>query len=224
MKIQPQFSEVYSGFSEGLAAVQSPKGKGYIDRQGNLLLPRDSRYIGPFKDGVAEIHEVKKKLNVWKSLAYGASVAMGSIGLPSKNTLKSSEKRGYINRQGEEIVATSYDEVLPWANGMSLVRKDKKWGAVSFDGKNSLRPQFAEMRSFGQGVAAVRKEKIWQLIDKTGQVIKALPPEVTDTGVMSAGLLPVCISEKWGYMNQEGKIVISPRFRQVGKFVDLPNK
>ncbi|MCR5439741.1 MAG: WG repeat-containing protein [Selenomonas sp.] len=224
MKIQPQFREVYSGFSEGLAAVQAPTGKGYIDRQGNLLLPRDSRYIGPFKDGVAEIHEVKKKLNVWKTLAYGASVAMGSIGLPSKNTLKSSEKRGYINRRGEEIVATSYDEVLPFADGMSLVRKDKKWGAVSFDGKTTIRPQFDEMRPFGEGVAAVCREKRWQLIDKNGQVIEELPPEVTDTGVRSAGLLPVCISGKWGYMNKAGEIVISPRFRQVGIFTDEPGR
>ena len=107
MKIQPQYSEVYAGFAEGLAAVQSPKGKGYIDRHGNLLLPRESRYLGQFKEGVAEIHEVKKKLDVWRTLAYGASVALGSIGLPPKNALKSNEKRGYIDRQGREVVPTT---------------------------------------------------------------------------------------------------------------------
>lgn len=220
MKIQPQFSEVYSGFSEGLAAVQAPGGKGYIDRHGNLLLPRDSRYIGPFKNGVAEIHEVKKKLNVWQTLAYGASVALGSIGLPPKSALKSNEKRGYINRQGKEIAPTSFDEVMPFADGMSIVRKDKKWGAVSADGKQTIRPQYLAMRSFGEGMAAVRLDSSWQLIDKTGQVVKELPPKVTDAGIMSAGLLPVCVGGKWGYMNKAGDMVISPRFMQAGSFRD----
>ena len=220
MKIQPQFSEVFSGFSESLAAVQSPQGKGYIDKHGILLLPRDSRYLGPFKNGVAEIHEVKKKLNIWSSLAYGASIALGSIGLPPKNALKSNEKRGFINRQGKEIVSTSFDEVMPFADDMSVVRKDKKWGAISRDGKNDISPRYLAMRSFGEGVAAVYTGSSWQIIDKLGRTVKELPAEVTDAGVMSEGLLPVCIGEKWGYMNKEGTVVIAPNFGHAGSFTD----
>lgn len=221
VKITPQFTEVYSGFSEGLAAVQSADGKGYIDKHGNLLIPRDSRYIGPFKRGVAEIREVKKKLNVWSSLAYGASIALGGIGLPPKNALKSNEKRGFINRQGEEVVSTTYDEVLPFTDDMALVRKDKKWGAVSKDGKNIIRPTYLSMRPFGGGMAAAYTGNGWQLVDKAGQVVKLLPDSVTDAGVLSEGLLPVCVGEKWGYMNMDGEIVVTPRFMQAGNFVDL---
>lgn len=221
VKIKPQFTEVYSGFSEGLAAVQSADGKGYIDKHGNLLIPRDSRYIGPFKRGVAEIREVKKKLNVWSSLAYGASIALGGIGLPPKNALKSNEKRGFINRQGEEVVSTTYDEVLPFTDDMALVRKDKKWGAVSKDGKNIIRPTYLSMRPFGDGMAAAYTGNGWQLVDKAGQVVKILPDSVTDAGVLSEGLLPVCVGEKWGYMNMDGEIVVTPRFMQAGNFVDL---
>lgn len=221
VKITPQFTEVYSGFSEGLAAVQSADGKGYIDKHGNLLIPRDSRYIGPFKRGVAEIREVKKKLNVWSSLAYGASIALGGIGLPPKNALKSNEKRGFINRQGEEVVSTTYDEVLPFTDDMALVRKDKKWGAVSKDGKNIIRPTYLSMRPFGDGMAAAYTGNGWQLVDKAGQVVKLLPDSVTDAGVLSEGLLPVCVGEKWGYMNMDGEIVVTPRFMQAGNFVDL---
>ena len=220
MKIQPQFSEVFSGFSESLAAVQSPQGKGYIDKHGILLLPRDSRYLGPFKNGVAEIHEVKKKLNVWSSLAYGASIALGGIGLPPKNALKSNEKRGFINRQGKEIVSTSFDEVMPFADDMSVVRKDKKWGAISRDGKNDISPRYLAMRSFGEGVAAVYIGSGWQIIDKSGRTVKELPAEVTDAGVMSEGLLPVCIGGKWGYVNKEGTVVIAPNFGHAGSFTD----
>ena len=220
-KIKPQFAEVYSGFSEGLAAVQSPNGKGYIDKHGNLLIPRDSRYIGPFKNGVAEIREVKKKLNVWSSLAYGASIALGGIGLPPKNALKSNEKRGFINRQGKEVASTGYDEVLPFSDGMALVRKDKKWGAVSMDGKNIIRPIYLAMRPFGDGMAAAYTGSGWQLIDKTGQLVKYLPDSITDAGVLSEGLLPVCTGEKWGYMNMAGDFVVAPRFMQAGRFVDL---
>lgn len=224
VKITPQFAEVYSGFSEGLAAVLSPNGKGYIDKHGNLLIPRDSRYIGQFKNGVAEIREVKKKLNVWSSLAYGASIALGGIGLPPKNALKSNEKRGFINRQGKEIVPTGYDEVLPFTDDMALVRKDKKWGAVSKDGKNTIRPKYLAMRAFASGLAAVRTGSSWQLIDKAGQVVKTLPDSVTDAGGLSAGLLSVCIGDKWGYMDMEGELVVTPRFMQAGNFVDLENK
>ena len=224
VRIAPQFSEVYSGFSEGLAAVKSDKGKGYIEKHGNLLIPRDSRYIGPFKDGVAEIHEVKKKLNLWSSLAYGASIAFGSIGLPPKDVLKSNEKRGFINRQGKEVAPTSYDAIIPFANGMALVLKNKKWGAVNKEGEKMIPPQYLDMRSFGSGVAAVRTESGWKLVDKTGQVVNELPEQVTDAGTLSEGLLPVCVDGKWGYINQEGEFVVAPRFTQAGSFVNSTEK
>ena len=219
IRIKPQFSEVFSGFSEGLAAVQSPQGKGYIDKHGKLLIPRDSRYIGPFHDGVAEIHEVRKKVNVWRSLTYGTSIALGGIGLPPKGLLKSNEKRGFINRQGREIVSTSYDEVLPFSDGMALVRKNKKWGAVSVDGRNNIRPRYPVMRPFGSDVAAVRVDDGWQLIDKSGQMVKVLPDSVTDAGVMAEGLLPVCMDGKWGYVDSDGNVVVAPRFVHAGSFV-----
>ncbi|SDP50747.1 WG repeat-containing protein [Selenomonas ruminantium] len=221
IRIKPQYREVFSGYSEGLAAVQSSQGKGYIDKRGNLLIPRDSRYIGPFQNGVAEIHEVKKKVNVWRSLAYGTSIALGGIGLPPKDLLKSNEKRGFINRQGKEIVSTSYDEVLPFTDGMALVRKDKKWGAVSMDGMNTIRPQYLAMRLFGNGVSAVRTEAGWRLIDKAGQLVRELPAAVTDAGVMAEGLLPVCIDGKWGYMGKDGALVVAPRFMKAGSFYEL---
>ncbi|SHL05605.1 WG containing repeat-containing protein [Selenomonas ruminantium] len=221
IRIKPQYSDVFSGFSEGLAAVQSPQGKGYIDKRGRLLIPRDSRYIGPFQNGVAEIHEVKKKVNVWRSLTYGASIALGGIGLPPNNLLKSNEKRGFISRQGKEIVSTSYDEVLPFADGMALVRKDKKWGAVSMDGRTHIRPRYLAMRPFGSGVSAVRTEAGWQLIDKSGQVVKDLPATVTDAGIMAMGLLPVCIGGKWGYLGKDGELVVAPRFTQVSSFYEM---
>ncbi len=221
IRIKPQYSEIFSGFSEGLAAVQSPQGKGYIDRRGNLLIPRDSRYIGPFQNGLAEIHEVKKKVNLWRSLSYGTSIALGGIGLPPKDLLKSNEKRGFINRQGKEVVSTSYDEVFPFADGMTLVRKGKKWGAVSMDGRMHIRPRYLDMRPFGSGVSAVRTEAGWQLIDKTGQVVKKLPAAVTDAGVRAEGLLPVCIDGKWGYMDNDGNLVVAPRFMKAGSFYAL---
>ena len=79
-----------------------------------------------------------------------------------KNELKSNEKRGFINRQGKEVASTSYDEVLPFTDGMTAAYT-------------------------GSG---------WQLIDKTGQVLKYLPDSITDAGVLSEGLLPVCTGEK----------------------------
>lgn len=221
VKIKPQFTEVFSGFSEGLAAVQSAQGKGYIDKRGNLLIPRDSRYIGPFRNGVAEIREVRKNVNVWKSLTYGASLALGGIGLPPKDLLRSNEKRGYINRQGKELVSTGYDEVLPFTDGMALVRNGKKWGAVSIDDKHNIRPRYTAMRPFGSGVSAVRTDAGWQLIDKSGQVVKSLPSAVMDAGVMGEGLLPVCIDGKWGYMDEDGTVVVAPRFVHAGSFVEI---
>ena len=76
------------------------------------------------------------------------------------------------------------------------------------------------MRPFGEGVAAVRTDSSWQLIDKNGQLLRKLPADVTDAGVMSKGLLPVCLGGKWGYMNREGEMVIAPNFAQAGSFVE----
>ena len=89
------------------------------------------------------------------------------------------------------------------------------------DGKNIIQPKYLAMRPFGDGVAAVRTANGWQLIDKEEKVIKILPASIMDAGVLSEGILPVCVDEKWGYMNMDGEFVVTPRFMQAGSFTDL---
>ena len=82
-----------------------------------------------------------------------------------KNELKSNEKRGFINRQGKEVASTSYDEVLPFTDGMTAagvlsegllpVCTGEKWGYMNMAGDFVMAPRFMQAGNFVDLVEAV---------------------------------------------------------------------
>jgi len=136
---------------------------------------------------------------------------------------------GFIDRSGKIVVAPTFDEVLPFVEGLSAVRQNDKWGFVDKSGKFVIEPKFYSAHSFNDGFAPVQVQKyeetksfdepIWTFIDKEGKRI------LGDKGFMvassfSEGLAAVCPlgSNRYGYIDKTGKVVIEPQFESAGDF------
>ena len=217
--IRPQFSDLLYGFREGLACVRQDGKLAVIDTSGNVIFKKNFNLIFPFHDGLAEVRKTKKKLNVLQAIGYGVNIALGRIGRPPANIMDKTQKRGYIDREGREIVPTSYDAVMPFHDGLAIVKKGKRWGALDRTGATRLELRFEELRSFHEGLAAARLDGKWNIIDVQGNVKRELPPTVQDVGEFGMGLFPVKTNGKWGYMDVEGHIVIAPAYTNVRPFV-----
>ena len=64
----------------------------------------------------------------------------------------------------------------------------------------------------------MRQGSQWSLIDKDGRPPFRLPFGITEIGDFADGLAPVKIGDKWGYMNHEGTLVISPQYKEARPF------
>ncbi|CAM3904125.1 WG repeat-containing protein [Cohnella lubricantis] len=197
--IEPQFSGLHgyndlrSTFNEGLAWVQlSGDEIGVIDRSGKVLLDNLS-------------------LNHYSFTSY-----MFSEGLSRYRDSQGAWV--YLDKNGNEVIRTTYDTVFNFREGLAAVERDGKWGYINREGKEVIKPQYDEIRDddgygynagtagFYEGLSAVSKGGKWGFINKSGQVVVPLKYDWVNN--FNEGLAVVSRNGKWGYINKFGTEVI----------------
>ncbi|MCL6663383.1 WG repeat-containing protein [Paenibacillus amylolyticus] len=100
-------------------------------------------------------------------------------------------------------------------NGLIPVRQNWKWGFINYQGKFVIKPQFQLARdAFYQGVAVVNRN---QLINSKGKVIFQ-DKSIEYIGLFNNGLAIAKKNGKIGYLNTNGKFVISPTYEEGTSF------
>lgn len=147
-------------------------------------------------------------------------------------------KWGYIDHKGEFVIPPSFNGAGDFHEGLAVVKIDWARGYVNKEGEFVIAPCFEKAGDFSEGVAKVTIDGKEHYIDKEGNIIDAPACEVEEyatlpvdeklfsiyfeAGPYSEGLARVqkTATGKWGYINEEGKYVIRPHFRQAGDFHD----
>lgn len=80
---------------------------------------------------------------------------------------------GFIDTDGNEVIATIYDRAYPFSDGLAEVEKEGKFGYIDHDGKLVLPLEYDFVQPFRKGYAAVKKtddngNEVWGIIDKKG--------------------------------------------------------
>lgn len=225
MAIRPSFTSP-SDFHEGLASVKDPEtGKwGYIDKTGDMVIePRDNNT--DFSEGVGSV-EIGGK---WGCVNRNGTVVIEPMSDHSiifsegLSPVLIDEKIGYIDKTGAFAIPLQfeYELALGFSEGLACVctPKDEEPFFIDETGKIALKPEFSTGSSFYEGLAAAHKGGKSGFIDKTGRVV--IDFTQFDVIRFSEGRCRICnISDKYGFINREGTIVVEPRFDWAEDFDD----
>lgn len=146
------------GFSEGLFPSHKEFKKGYLDKNGELVIPLDYTILGGFVNGIAEVAQS------WA----GPSHFIDKNGNDLTDTVSSGLRMykdestslfGYKNDKGEIAIPAVYKEAAPFLNGYAIVNiselYDEKYGVIDTMGNYVLEPVYCGIRRLSNGLVAV---------------------------------------------------------------------
>jgi hypothetical protein len=204
-------------FINGLSKVYSNEGftKGFINKQGKLVIPAEHLYAEDFSEGLVNVSEkfldcqgksviVADEYKILKGFSEGMAVVTLMDGTPA-----------FIDKKGKVVLQLkdmNISSAYSFSDGLAVVNsanKDHKSGYINRNGKLLIPFAFAEANGFSEGLASVRNEinGLWGYINKRGEwVIKQRFTDVPFEGFKN-GLALVKENGKWGYINQKGEII-----------------
>jgi hypothetical protein len=248
MKTFPEFVSDYARpiIDEPIWVLKDGK-FGLVDISGREILPPKYDEVFPFEKGKAWVKLDGKYGMIDKNgkeiipIKYNAAV-FSDVSDDGMIWVKIDDKWGIMDTSGKEISPPIYDyeAVTPFTNGVAWILKDNKWGLVDGNGKTIIPPKFDGACPFVGEFSAVMIENKWGLIDKTGKEIIPIG-KYEDIGISKSygsgswiientpcddledllreGLIAVKSDGKFGFVDKNGKVVISPRYEEVMPFV-----
>jgi hypothetical protein len=130
-------------YSEGLAAVKTDKGWGFINRNGNFVIGPGYRWVSSFSEGLATACDANENCGVIN--AEGKTVIdfkyssirefEGGLSVYCK-TEGDKEVKGILNTKGEEVPVPDNEFVEGFSCGVALLKnKNHDWAFINKDGE-----------------------------------------------------------------------------------------
>ena len=140
-------------FSEGLAKVKLNGQYGFVDQQGNVVIPLKYDMAGGFHGGLARV-QLKRKYgfidqqgNVVVPLKYdyagnfheGLASVSGLVSRPWPERTEGVThitygKSGFIDKEGKQVIPLIYDDAGGFEEGLAKVELDDKVGFIDKEG------------------------------------------------------------------------------------------
>jgi WG containing repeat len=151
----------FSGFSDGLAAVQILEtGKyGYIDKNNKLVIAADYEDANPFYGGFAAVAKKKGYTN--------GSAGKGTVTVPGQWVV--------IDKNGKQIQERSFDGVSPLnAGGLFIIESNGKKGTMNTKGMPILPMEYTDVTIDKNGYTIFKTaDKKYGMMNNTGSLIVA---------------------------------------------------
>lgn len=239
LDFRDDFADIDTGlgkpaFSEGLAVVsmEGPSGRkfGFIDKNGNEVVPLKYDVAHSFKEGMAIV-----KLNE----KWGFIDKNGKEVIPPKYDyvysfneglarVKVGDKWGYVDKKGDMVIPPKYEVASDFSEGLAAVREYKgsgEWNYIDKSGNVVLSNQYDWSGNFSNGMAVVYNyedtglgyeiEK-YGIIDKTGKEI--VPIKYDFIHSFSEGLARVELNDKYGVIDTKGNLVVPLKYDYIAPF------
>ena len=214
-------------FHEGLAEVSLDRKYGFIDKNGNEIIPliydrTSSELFGNkerYNEGLILVNLRKKygfldntgrEVIPFKydlALAFSEGLAIVNLGFDDTKSLDTKNgKYGFIDNKGNEVIPIKYDFAENFSNGLARVKLDQKWGFINKIGKEVLPLKYGYAFSFSEGLAAVSVNHKSGFIDLNGN--KIIPFKYYYACSFREGLAKVNLNGKWGFIDKQGNEII----------------
>ncbi len=120
---------------------------------------------------------------------------------------KYNNKFGYLNEDGEMVIAIQYEKAQDFSDGLAAVAQDGKVGFINQEGKTVIPFEYENADSFVNDLAPVMKENKWGYINKKGEIV--IPLQYSSATKFSNGYAKVIKDETEFVINEKGEIVKS---------------
>lgn len=206
------------GFSDGLWAVETADGWGYVDKKGRTKIGFEFAGARAFSDGLAAVFNgekwgyINKKGNLEIEYEYeDAAPFDGGLARICKDGLY-----GFIDDKGEIVIEPQFTAAFPYfQDGLCLVKVGNRYGFIDEKGEYAINPQFDDALPFSEGLAAVRLEDKVGYINKNGKYVIDAKYEGTLTAesMFYEGYAVVYEDDTAIVIDKKGKAFVSKKFR-----------
>jgi hypothetical protein len=208
-----------SPFSEGLAAFRRDGKWGYVNREGEEVIPPTYASADAFHDGWAVVGPLQIINADGDSMALDPGIQEVRAFSEKFAAAKKDDAWGFINTEGKFVIKPRFSEVGRFSEQRAAFRNEKGWGYIDKRGKKVIKPHLERRGAgpFRDGVAVV-KQGGERLIDLKG---KLLGEQTWDEiGLLSEGFAPVRKGEKVGLIDKTGKVVLPATYLYIGTFAE----
>ena len=218
-------------FTEGFAAVCINQKWGFIDTQGQMIVPPQYDDVEPFSCGLAAVcegNDVIGFINTHGQMVIGNQYDFrGSSFSEGLLRVEENSKLGYIDTSGRWVIPPIFEDSSIFTDGLALfsesdAKGERKFGFIDRTGKVIVKPQFMRALPFSEGLAQVQVKADapyhckWGYINTRGDMV--IPPRFGDNAPFSEGLAAVFeepsgtayMPHDFGYIDTTGQYVIPP--------------
>lgn len=213
---------------------------GYIDREGNEVIPFEYSSANSFSEGYATVSagDVDGFIDImgnFTKLEYDYLGQKFSSGLLAvKNYLDTGRKDeygiirdelwGFVDTKGELVIPLKYDNIRNdrYMDGFVIYEVDGKYGFLNADGNEITPAKYDYVDYFTDGLAPVIINDKLGFINESGTEVSPLKYDIASfggsydtygaTNFNGRDYLNVSVNHKYGIINKEGKEIIAPKY------------
>jgi hypothetical protein len=170
--VQPVYT-AGSEFKDGVALVLEGNKRGFINANGEVIIPFMYDDASLFFEGLAKVRkgfygfiDMKNQMIIPFHYEFADDFVNGLA------RVKKNGKFGFINKEGMPVIPFTYDNAYNFSEGLAPVQMNGAWGYIDALGKNIIPFKYTMAYVFKDGTAMVFEGDKKYIIDKNGKWVK----------------------------------------------------
>jgi len=217
-----------SAFIEGYCAVKKKDKFGFVNTSGKLVIDCNFKKVSSFCDGFAAVVDQEDMIYFIdtdgnKAIATSKDSGYTEFGMISDGVMTAvlNGKYIYLDKSFNKLFG-DYDFATAM-NKVAAVKNGSSWEIIDKDGKTVGNKKYEDVIIDENGYAC-RKNRLfvkdgggYKMLDTAGNVV--LDQVFEDARLFSSGTLAaVKINDRWGFVDQNGSIIIEPKYDEARSF------
>ena len=218
------FEEV-SYFSDGFAAVKMDDKWGFINLQGELVIPCIYEYVGDFWAGLAPVAideqfgyiNTKGEIVIPMKYAYAFNFKPDGEYEPMAFVVDyvDLEKLYAINTKGEIFTGFSAF-AYEFCDGLVCGSNENGYGFMNTKGEYAIPYVYEDVLAFSEGKCSVMLNDKWGFINTEGEMV--IPCTFDSAGCFIEGMAALYQDGKCGYINTAGEVAVPFVYKEASDF------
>lgn len=193
----------------------------YIDLAQYFLVKNDYETAMNYLDKGYSIYQSENISEIIDEHYYDHHIGSGTFEdiIPSKSSLTpffQNEKWGYVNSSGAVVIDAVYDEAVPFANGLAMVKNGSEYEIINSKAQrySLCKEDISELSGIcksGSGIVGIVKDNSGKYMFVNEEFFFA-SSQYDFISPYSDGVYTVRSGEKWGTLDQSRTVSIEPKY------------